>query len=503
MAVITISRGSFSGGKSFAEHLGNDLGFKVLSREDLTEDAIKMGVPVGKLQTAMIKPPRVYNRMGREREQYIACMTSLLCERVLDEDIIYHGHTGHLLLSGIMHILRIRVLANMEHRINSVMQELNLSREKAKNYIDNVDTDRDKWIRFLYGIDWHNPSHYDLIVHLDQLGVRNASSALHAMADLPDFKLTPASTKAIQNLMLASKARFVLVHDARTHDAEVKVTADDGVVTVTYMPQYAEIIPFVPEILEKLPGCKEVRLGIARTSILWLQDKYDSRTEEFKHVLRLAKKWDAAVELMRLVSESKEEELTQFDVKEKPSLINKTTDYNGGIEEDVAEELVMDEDLNRALDELQKEGSSGGISTIYGDNETLIDTLRTKSNYSMMIVGNIFTQRASAARTRMTNELKSLLTDNIKIPVIGLDELEKQFRFGAKDFLKLILYLIAAAALFLIVFTNQGTALQLLSGEAYKSWRILVILVLIIFVPSFAYLYGTATGKILKIFGLD
>jgi len=35
MAIITISRGSYSGGKTVAEHLGELLGYPVLSREQV------------------------------------------------------------------------------------------------------------------------------------------------------------------------------------------------------------------------------------------------------------------------------------------------------------------------------------------------------------------------------------------------------------------------------------------------------------------------------------
>ena len=97
------------------------------------------------------------------------------------------------MLTGIPHIPRIRVLANPENRILYVMQTLKLSREKAKQYIEEVDSGRDKWVRFLCNVDWHDLSHYDLLVHPDQLCIANAASALYPLADLPDFKLTPAS----------------------------------------------------------------------------------------------------------------------------------------------------------------------------------------------------------------------------------------------------------------------------------------------------------------------
>jgi len=270
MSIITISRGTFGGGKAFAENLAQKLGYPCLSREQLSEEAVKLGVPVGKLQTAMVKPPRVYQRLGVEREHYLACITSILCKHALEGDLVYHGHTGHLLFPGIPHIFRVRVLAEMEHRIASVMDQLNLSREKAIDYVTAVDSDRDKWVRFLYGVDWHAPLNYDLVVNLTQMGVENASTALCVMAELPDFTLTPAAKKALQNLYLASRARFLLAHDKRTGHASVKVTANDGVVQVTYLPQDVEVAPLVPEILDSLEGLKEVHTTIAKTNILWL-----------------------------------------------------------------------------------------------------------------------------------------------------------------------------------------------------------------------------------------
>ena len=60
----------------------------------------------------------------------------LICERALRENLVYAGRSGHLLLPGVTHILRIRVVADMETRIKAVMQRLRLGREKAKEYIE-------------------------------------------------------------------------------------------------------------------------------------------------------------------------------------------------------------------------------------------------------------------------------------------------------------------------------------------------------------------------------
>ncbi|MFH1742760.1 MAG: cytidylate kinase-like family protein, partial [bacterium] len=132
MQLICISRGSYSGGKEFAERLAKKLGWSCLSREELLDEAAGRGIAVGKLEMAMIKPRPLTERMALERDHYQAFVTSVLCERTLKENLVYHGRTAHLLLPSVGHILRIRVVSDMEYRIEAVMQRLNLSREKAK-----------------------------------------------------------------------------------------------------------------------------------------------------------------------------------------------------------------------------------------------------------------------------------------------------------------------------------------------------------------------------------
>lgn len=506
MSVITISRGTFTGGQELAASLAKKLGYRFLNREELSEQAIKLGVPAGKLQTSMVKPPRVYQRLGRERDQYLSCITMILCERILEGDLVYLGHTGHMLLAGIPNILRIRVLADSEYRTRSVMQRFSISREKAKEYIGNVDSDRDKWVRFLYGIDWHDPFNYDLVINLDQTGVDNAATALCTMAALPDFKLSPASIKAINNLYLGSKAHFALTADDRTSFADVKVTANEGVVQVTYLPQQAEVAPYVKEVLSKVSGIKEVYTTIAQSNVLFIQEKFCHDVETLNSIIKVAKKWDAAVELMSLPSEFasagyidpahdgyQPEQREEFTHKEE----------TGGIEDDSAAVEQTDEDLLKCLDELRKQGCSGGSSTFYGDTEKLLATLQRRTNYSMVVIGDIFTGKEKSARTRIRTEMKNLLSDNLNIPVVESSELEQQFKFGFKHSLKLAMTFAFSLVIFLAIFSFQQEVLTFLSAEQYRGMRALAVIFVVLLTPLFAYNYGSFIRQILKLLRLD
>jgi len=504
MSIITISRGTLVGGKNFAESLAQKLGYPCLSREQLSEEAIKLGVPVGKLQTAMVKPPRVMQRLALEREHYIACVTSILSRHAMDGNLVYHGHTGHLLFSGIPNIFRVRILDEMDHRIRSVMSELKIDRDKASKYIQDVDSDRDKWVRFLYGVDWHAPANYDLVVNLTQVGFSNASSALCSMAELPDFTPTPVSRKALQDLYLASQARFLLARDKRTGHASVKVTADDGMVQVTYLPQDAEVVPHVPEILSSIEGLRDVSTTIAKTNILWLGEVFDSKTELFDNIVKVAKKWDAAVELLRLSTE--EEETAEEESTEAATVMadRESEDYNGGIEEDVVEKEILDTaGVHATANALRGHGCAGGSSTLYGDKETILNRLGHRSNYNLVVIGDVFISRSATIRKRLASELRGLLSDSLKAPVVGEDELKAEAKVGVKELLKGALYLLVSFVIFFAVFTNQEFVLNFLAGDAFKSWRILAITCIVVIVPFFAYCYGTSTRQILKFLKLD
>ena len=72
MAIITISRGTYSGGKELAEHMSKDLGYRLLSREDLLTDAAKeFGVSESKLETALMFKPGFLDSLNLRKIHYI------------------------------------------------------------------------------------------------------------------------------------------------------------------------------------------------------------------------------------------------------------------------------------------------------------------------------------------------------------------------------------------------------------------------------------------------
>jgi cytidylate kinase len=245
MSVITISRGSFSGGKMLGECLATRLGYRCIDRDVIVERAAAHGVTQEELRDALEKPPAFLERFGHKRYKYLALVQASLCEEVRTGRAVYHGLAGHLLLGGGRHILRTRIIAPMDFRIRMVHDRLNYDRSQALAYIQKMDEQRRRWTRFLYGVDWGDPALYDLVLNLEHMALQTACEIISAAARQRCFEFTYSCQKALEDLALASKVKATLAITPATEDLEVEVTADSGVVTVngklSNLQQFVEV----------------------------------------------------------------------------------------------------------------------------------------------------------------------------------------------------------------------------------------------------------------------
>lgn len=519
MQVICISRGTLVGGKDLAEPLAKKLGFTCVSREELSEAATDEGIQVGKLEMSMVRTGIFSERLALERDHFLAFSTAYLCDKASEGGVVYHGRTGHFLLPGISHVLRVRVLAEEDYRINSVMRELNLDRAKARGYIEKVDEDRRRWVHSMYSVSWDDAANYDIVLNLAQVSVGNAATLLMQMAQLPDFQPTPASRRSMEDLRLAAKARLRIAGDERTHMASVKVRADDGVVNVTYLPQSAGLASVIPEVCGDLPGLRDLRVTMAMTNLLWIQEAFPPEPELFDQVVQIATKWNAAVELIKPApaEEGSQPLGDEFAEGESETAIPAAREYDGGIEDDVAEVPEADRGLHHTLDELARVGRSGGGRVVYGDPHQLIGTLDRTVPYTLVVIGDVFESKEHAAKLRATRDLRSFLSERIKAPVVTADELGSQYLFGRRDILVALVFLLLVILIYSQLFTHQGPILEFLAqsgwyAEAAKGtilsrfdWmsKLLVSLVVFLFVPAVAYIYGTFTKVVLKLIRVE
>ncbi len=232
MSVITISRGSFSGGTMLAECLSKSLGYRCVDREVIVERAAARGVSQDELRDALQKPPTFLERLQHKKYLYLVLIQAALAEEVREGKAVYHGNAGHLLLKGGPHVLRVRIIAPIEFRLKMAQDRLKLSRAETLDYIARMDQDRRKWAQYLYGVDWGDPANYDIVLNLEHMTIRSACEAVSTLARQRCFEFTPRCRAAMDDLALASRVRAELALDAATSHLEFEVESKDGVVRV-------------------------------------------------------------------------------------------------------------------------------------------------------------------------------------------------------------------------------------------------------------------------------
>ncbi|RJX29909.1 MAG: cytidylate kinase-like family protein [Desulfarculus sp.] len=504
MAIVIISSEIKNVRRDLAQSVAAKLGAQCISREQLVEQATQAGIPVGKLEVAVFKQSTPRERLARLKYRYLAFVTAALCDLASQHrDLVYHGRAGNLLLPRISHVIRVRLLADEERQLQQTMTSLNLEMEKAKDYQRRLQEDVARWVHFMHGTDPNDLRGYDLVLNLAHLKMESAAAAIFSMAQLPDFQTTPASTQALGDLCLAARARDLLGRDERTGDIDLGVSAQDGRLTVTYMPQQAEKAPAIKALLASLQGAREVVCTMALTNLLWVSESFDPDSSSFAHVTDLAQRWGAAVELMRLAPQTADEEgvclASAEDLTAAGPCLPKEMDLTGGIQDDVVTQPAgADGGLASTAERLISLGLFGGGRVLVGGGEEVVVAIKSAPHYSLVVVGDVFVSKSPAVRTRLSRELVAYVSERVTLPVMSKEDLQAKVVFGAKQFARLALYTAPVAAIFLAVFTFQEPIQGFLGSPGSLGMKVLAAAAVAGFVPLVAYLYGNSAGLLFK-----
>ncbi len=223
MAIITISRGCFSHGREIAEKVAGMLGYECISREILIEASQLFNISEAKLIQSIHDAPSILERITHGKEKYLAYIQAALLERVKNDNVVYHGHAGHLLLAAIPQVLKVRVIADQAERAALMQRKENISKEKAETAIKNEDKHRTQWTRYLYKMDLNDPLVYDIIVNIGRLKVHDACEIICSAARSEAYKTTLESKKAISDLAIVSRVKAAL-----QEICEAEVSSNDG-----------------------------------------------------------------------------------------------------------------------------------------------------------------------------------------------------------------------------------------------------------------------------------
>jgi cytidylate kinase len=211
MAIITVSRGSYYRGREVAEKLAEKLGYTCISREILLQASQDFNIPEIQLIRAIEDSPSILDRFTRKKEKFVAYIRAALLKNVQKDNVVYHGLFGHFFLQDIPHVLKVRIVGDLEARVADEVKREGISAAKAREVIVRDDEERRKWALHLYGSDAWDATLYDMVIHLKTITVDDAVSLLVHTLRFSGFKTTPESQQAIDNLVEATRLELAQV----------------------------------------------------------------------------------------------------------------------------------------------------------------------------------------------------------------------------------------------------------------------------------------------------
>ena len=80
---------------------------------------------------ALHDAPSVLERFTYGKEKYLAFFEAAFLEHVRKDNVVYHGLGGHFFLKKVNHVLKVRILADLEDRVRLEMEREKISKDEA------------------------------------------------------------------------------------------------------------------------------------------------------------------------------------------------------------------------------------------------------------------------------------------------------------------------------------------------------------------------------------
>lgn len=280
MAVLFISRGTVSGVQILVNRLCELTGVKCLSREDLVKEISRHGDWATTVVEQLSKSTSAYDHFSRIRRPYIVLMRQALLEKIREDNIVYYGFSGHLLVPRLKHFVRVRIIAPLSLRIPMTMERLKCDEESARQYIRESDDHQVRWARFMYGRDIRDPALYDMNINLGHLTIDVLCGILKHLLLEKDLQASIELKAQIEQLFLAANIEAALVIDPRTRELEIDARIEDGSVHLNGPYLEDTNLEIVMGIAQAVDGISKIQYSPGYASQYRLEEheeKYPSR----------------------------------------------------------------------------------------------------------------------------------------------------------------------------------------------------------------------------------
>lgn len=209
MPVVTITRLYGAGGADVGHMVAERLGWNLLDRQLIDEVAARLQVPETEVAERDEQPSSFLDQLllalgstsiefaaagdvpawtppfagqGLDTRQAVVRLTQEVIREAARGNAVIVGRGAGYILRDHEQALHVFLIAPTDFRVGVVRERLGIGEEEARAKLKETDANRAAAIKQLYGHEWNQPSHYDLVLNTGRLGFRTAADLVVAAA---------------------------------------------------------------------------------------------------------------------------------------------------------------------------------------------------------------------------------------------------------------------------------------------------------------------------------
>jgi len=233
MAIITISREMGSGGIPVAHKVAEKLGYQLIDGEMIMAAAEAYGLSPEAVEQADEKPPHFVDTLDSKQFLDLHLIELIILEAALKGNVVIYGRGGQDLLKDVNSVLRTRIIAPFEDRVERWAEREWLDPDRARYLVRKSDQQRAGFIKYYFDRDWDDSVHYDLIINTQRLSEDKAVQVICDSIKDENLEGVKASgKKLLTDLILRKRVEIAILSSENIDAYLLEISVEDGIVTL-------------------------------------------------------------------------------------------------------------------------------------------------------------------------------------------------------------------------------------------------------------------------------
>ena len=207
--VVCISHATGAGGEEVGRLVADELGFLYLDDEIVAKAAAKAGVGPAEVADAERRRSLIMRALdglaqggaetwtmgtvglpptgaGLGRYDLVALIREAIEQAAARGNVVIVAHAASHVVAPAEDALRVLVTASPDRRATRLAELEGIDAKEARRMIKDADAGRRDYLKSLHGVDQEAPTHYDVVLNTDVLGIEEAARVVSLLSRAPE-----------------------------------------------------------------------------------------------------------------------------------------------------------------------------------------------------------------------------------------------------------------------------------------------------------------------------